>query len=93
MPDLAEEHDLPATREQDTLPHGTVSPPPKPAIATAADPVETSTTTALLSKRNIAIQPLNSSSIIDACEEMNAIAARLKSRNTKKRSISTAEEE
>jgi hypothetical protein len=89
-----EESDVPPTREQETsLPRETVSPSPKPAIATSADPTDSSMTTMLLSTHQIAIQPLDPSSMIDYCEEMKAIAARLKSRNMKKRSNSAAGEE
>jgi hypothetical protein len=47
----------------------------------------------LLSTHRIAIQPLDPTCVINSCEEMNAIAARLKSRNKKKRPISTVEEQ
>lgn len=87
-----EESDAFPAREQETLPRETVSPPPKPANATSADPTESSTTL-LLATHSIALQPLDPKCVIDSCEQMNALAARLKCKNKMKRSISAAEEE
>jgi hypothetical protein len=79
--------------EQKILPPETLPPPSKPAITLSAEATAESATTMLLSTHQIAVQPLDPKCVINSCEQMNAIAARLTSSKKKKRPISTVEEQ